>query len=114
MVYAVRFVALPQRHRVFRVLFEIEEQDVDRAQSVLADIQKVLNNAEIKRPILLHGFDATVWHFVREAFGKRWSTRVGLEDGRTLENNSVADSNAQLVTEATALLRESFRPYSHS
>ncbi|WP_305984590.1 3-keto-5-aminohexanoate cleavage protein [Roseibium sp. MMSF_3544] len=103
---AVRFVSLPQRDKVFRVLFEIEEQDLKQAQATLVDIQAVLNEAGIQRPILLHGFDATVWFFVREAREKRWSTRVGLEDGCRLEDHSIASSNAQLVASAIAIFQQ--------
>lgn len=102
---AKRFVSLPQRDRVFRVLFEIEEQDFKQAESTLRGIEAVLNEAGVQRPILLHGFDSTVWHFVREAHTRRWSTRVGLEDGFNLEDQSTAASNAQLVAKAVALFR---------
>ena len=103
---AERFVSLRQRDKVFRVLFEIEQQDLRQAQATLAGIQTVLNEAGVQRPILLHGFDATVWHFVREARVKRWSPRIGLEDGCRLEDQSVASSNAQLVAKAIALFQE--------
>lgn len=102
---AKRFVSLPQRDRVFRVLFEIEEQDLNQAEATLHGIETVLIEAGVQRPILLHGFDATVWHFVREARNRRWSTRVGFEDGCSLEDQSMAVSNAQLVAEAVALFR---------
>jgi uncharacterized protein (DUF849 family) len=100
---AKRFVTLPECNRVFRVLFEIEEQDLDRAEAILAGIVAVLDDAGIHRSILLHGFDATVWHFIRKARLRGWSTRVGLEDGRLLQDQSVAPSNASLVAEAVAL-----------
>lgn len=103
---AARFVTLPQKHRVFRVLFEIEMQNVDHAQATLQGIQDVLEEACVQRPILLHGFDDTVWHFVRVARDKRWSTRVGLEDGCQLDDQSVASSNAQLVAEAVSILHK--------
>lgn len=102
---AKRFVTLPQRDRVFRLLYEIEEQDLERAEETLAGIVDVLTGAGIQRAVLLHGFDATVWHFVRKARDRRWSTRVGLEDGRYLADGSLARSNAQMVAEAVALFR---------
>ena len=103
---ARRFVTMPERHRVFRVLFEIAEQDVGQAQKTMQGIQAVLQEAGIERPILLHGLDATVWHFVREARARRWSTRIGLEDGCTLQDQSITPSNAQLVAGAVALYRQ--------
>ena len=102
---AKRFVSLPQCERVFRVLFEIEEQDLEQADANLHGIEAVLNEAGVKRPILLHGIDSTVWHFVRKARIRRWSTRVGLEDGNRLEDHSVAASNSELVAKAVALFR---------
>ncbi|MEP0962179.1 MAG: 3-keto-5-aminohexanoate cleavage protein [Roseobacter sp.] len=100
---AKRFVTLPQRNKVFRVLLEIEEQDLNQAEMTMEGIQAVLAKAGVQRPILLHGFDATVWHFVRKAREKRWSTRIGLEDGCMLEDQSIAQSNAVLVGEAVAI-----------
>jgi uncharacterized protein (DUF849 family) len=63
----------------------------------------VLDDAGMQRSVLLHGFDATVWHFIREARVRGWSTRVGLEDGCLLQDQSMAPSNASLVAEAVAL-----------
>ena len=103
---AARFVTLPQRHRVFRVLFEIEMQNVAQAHATLQGIQDILEDACVQRPILLHGFDDTVWHFVRVARDKRWSTRVGLEDGCLLDDQSVASSNARRVAEAFSILHK--------
>lgn len=100
---AERFVTLPERNKVFRILMEIEEQDLNQAETTMEGIQAVLAEARVHRPILLHGFDATVWHFVRKAREKRWSTRVGLEDGRMLEDQSIAESNAVLVAAAFAV-----------
>lgn len=108
---AKRFVTLPQRDKVFRVLIEIEEQELSQADVMLKGIEAVLDEADIQRPILLHGFDATVWHFVREAREKRWSTRVGLEDGCELEDRSTAWSNAQLVASAIAIFQQKSTRY---
>jgi hypothetical protein len=66
------------------VLIESEEQTLDEAMSVADGILSVLALAEFKKPILLHGFDATVWSFVERAVREGFSTRVGLEDGSAL------------------------------
>jgi len=55
--------------------------------------------------MLAHGCDATVWRFVALAAERRWSTRVGLEDGKTLPNGATAPDNAALVAAAAAALR---------
>lgn len=102
---ARRFVTLAERHRVFRVLFEIEDQNLDRAERTLMGIQEVLDSAGVERSILLHGFDETVWHFIRRAREYRWSTRVGLEDGRTMLDGSPTKSNADMVLGAVQLFR---------
>lgn len=100
---ARRFAALPRYHRAFRVLIEIEEQKLDKADRIVGGIVAVLEQANITRPILLHGFDATVWHFVRQARNRLWSTRVGLEDGRVLPQGDAARDNADLVAEAVRI-----------
>jgi uncharacterized protein (DUF849 family) len=98
-----RFVALAECRRALRILIEIAEPDLARGYAVADDIADVLNHAEVRRPILLHGSDATVWHFVRRARKMRWSTRVGLEDGSQLPNGETAARNAALVSEAVRL-----------
>ena len=66
---------------------------------------QVLETAGLSRPILLHGTDATVWHFVGKARARHWSTRVGLEDGRLRADGTPAGSNAELVADAVARYR---------
>ncbi|MCF1503267.1 3-keto-5-aminohexanoate cleavage protein [Afifella sp. H1R] len=102
---AERFVALQERKRVFRILIEIEEQETEEADAVATGIVQVLEAADVHRPLLLHGFDATVWHFVERAFAMNVSTRVGLEDGCTLPNGDIADGNASLVSQAMEFRR---------
>jgi uncharacterized protein (DUF849 family) len=99
-VDAERFIKLPDRGRVFRVLIEINEQNLGVARSIVDEIAAVLSRASMRRPILLHGFDATVWPFVELARRKRWSTRVGLEDGKHLLDGTTASENAALVAAA--------------
>ena len=66
----------------------------------------MLARAHVQRPILLHGFGATVWPFVTLARQRRWSTRVGFEDGKHLPDGTPADGNAALVAAAVAIFRE--------
>jgi uncharacterized protein (DUF849 family) len=102
---AERFVALPNCRRALRILIEIELQDLAKADAMAEGIAQVLERANIGRPILLHGFDATVWHFVRSAHQQRWSTRVGLEDGRQRLNGETASGNGDLVFDAVQIFR---------
>ena len=88
------------RSLALRVLIEIEEQALEAAQALAADIAAALTRGGVRKPILLHGMDATVWPLVDEAFRRGFSTRVGLEDGAALPDGSMAASNAALVAAA--------------
>jgi uncharacterized protein (DUF849 family) len=104
---AERFVELPDHGRVLRILIEIAEQDLDVARDIVDEIAAVLDRAGSRRPILVHGFDATVWPFVELARQRRWSTRVGLEDGKHQPDGTLAAGNAALVATAVAIFRAS-------
>jgi len=101
---AERLVSLGLGGRALRILVEIGEQDEAEALSVAAGIRSVLGRADVRRPMLLHGFDATVWAFVDACAKERLSTRVGLEDGCLVSDGTTAPDNAALVTAANALL----------
>jgi uncharacterized protein (DUF849 family) len=81
-------------------LIEIDEQNLDVTRRVVDEIAALLDRATMRRPVLLHGLDATVWPFVELARRRRWSTRVGLEDGKHLPNGAIASDNAALVAAA--------------
>jgi uncharacterized protein (DUF849 family) len=102
---AERLITLPQAPNIFRILIEVENQDLVQAEADMSGILAVLARAKISRPILLHGFDATIWHFVIRAVQQRFSTRIGLEDGKLMPDGAPARDNAQMVTEALRLLR---------
>jgi uncharacterized protein (DUF849 family) len=97
---ADRLVQLGLAPLALRVLVEIEEQALDDAMAVADAILAVLARAGLGKPVLLHGFDATVWSFVERAGRQGFSTRVGLEDGSTLPDGTTAPSNAALVAAA--------------
>lgn len=94
---AKRFVSLPYCHKIFRILIEIEEQNLGEADRTAEEISTILEHSNVRRQILLHGFDETVWHFVGQARQRHWSTRIGLEDGCNLPDGIVAHDNAALV-----------------
>ncbi|PZV39688.1 3-keto-5-aminohexanoate cleavage protein [Mesorhizobium kowhaii] len=102
---AERFVGLADHGRVLRILIEIDIRDLPAALDEAHGIAAVLERAGVRRPILLHGVDATVWPFVELAHRKRWSTRVGLEDGKTLADGRTARDNAEIVAAAVAIFR---------
>jgi uncharacterized protein (DUF849 family) len=88
-----------------RLLIEIGEQEPGEALAVVQGIVDVLAQHHVRKPALLHGFDATVWPLVDEAFRRGFSTRVGLEDGCLLPDGQVAVGNAALVASAVARRR---------
>ena len=98
---AERYVSLEDHQRVLRVLIELDyEQDWQSARAVEDGILEVLERRGVTRPVLLHGFDATVWPFVELARQRRFSTRIGLEDGKHLPDGTIASGNAALVAAA--------------
>ena len=109
---AERLARLRGGGAVFRSLVEIAAQDAAVARAVAEDITTVLGRAGLRRPILLHGCDATVWPLLRLAAARRWSTRIGLEDGQHLEDGTTAPDNAALVSAAVAIFRatEAWKP----
>jgi uncharacterized protein (DUF849 family) len=102
---AERLAVLDRGGHTLRVLIEISEQDIGEAHAVAAGITAVLDRAGRRRPRLLHGSDATIWDFVALAAGRRWSTRIGLEDGSMLPDGTAASGNAALVAAAAEMFR---------
>ncbi|MEO5620708.1 MAG: 3-keto-5-aminohexanoate cleavage protein [Cypionkella sp.] len=97
---AERLVTLPQAKTVFRILIEVENQNIAQSEADMTGILEVLAHARITRQILLHGFDSTIWHFVSLAAQRGFSTRIGLEDGRLLPDGSAAPDNAAMIRAA--------------
>ncbi|MET3577424.1 uncharacterized protein (DUF849 family) [Mesorhizobium robiniae] len=102
---AERLVSLDRGSQVLRILIEISEQELDPAWEVSDGIAAVLDRAGLRRAILLHGENATVWPFVHRAAERNWSTRVGLEDGKQLPDGTTASGNAALTAAAVAIFR---------
>jgi uncharacterized protein (DUF849 family) len=109
---AERLVALgaPRGPGILRVLLEMFEADAADALREADAILAVLAAAGLRRPVLLHGQDATVWPLVRRAATLRLSTRVGLEDGRDLPHGAAAAGNPELVAAAARIFREGAEP----
>ncbi|MER8440174.1 3-keto-5-aminohexanoate cleavage protein [Mesorhizobium sp. M1312] len=102
---AERLVRLDRGSQVLRILIEISEQELDVALEVSDGIAAVLDRAGMRRTILLHGADATVWPFVHRAAERNWSTRVGLEDGKELPDGTTASGNPVLTAAAVEIFR---------
>src|SRR5262249_4918207 len=107
---AGRCLMLNLSARALRFLFEINPQEEREARAELAAIEKRLGDVAGQKPVLLHGSDRTVWLFVREAFARGYSTRIGLEDGAALPDGRIAPSNAALVAAAITLRNARLSP----
>lgn len=102
---AERLASVTGDESIFRVLIEVEQQDVAQAERAMTAIVEILTHAGIMRSVLLHGFDSTVWHFVSLARRRLWSARVGLEDGKHLPNGDLAPDNSAMVAAAVKLFQ---------
>jgi len=100
---AGKFIAHPRARDCLRVLVEINEQDLAAGMDAYRSVMTILDRADIRLPRLLHGLDATVWDFYREALAQNLDGRIGLEDGKHLPSGTVADGNAALIRAARAL-----------
>lgn len=101
---AERLIRLNLAPLCLRILVEIETETGDEALLLAERICDTLSRAGIRRPILLHGFNATVWPLIGMAADRGYSTRVGLEDGDRLPDGSLAGANAELVAAASAMI----------
>jgi len=96
-------LASPTLHRNVRILIEPEVASPEEAVDLCRRIAAVLRDAGVTVPLLYHGYDATVWPVVRAAIEDGCETRIGLEDGLTREDGSVATGNAELVQHVRAV-----------
>lgn len=104
---AARLAELNLAPYCLRVLVEIHADDaagaVERAEPVLAELER----GNIRRAVLLHGFNGSAWPLVHTAGRRRYSTRIGLEDVKLLPDGTEAADNAALVRAALQIMRGS-------
>ncbi len=100
---AAKFIAHPKARDCLRVLVEINEQDLSAGMDACRGVMTILDRAGVRLPRLLHGLDATMWDFYREALAQKLDGRIGLEDGKHLPGGPVAEGNAALIRAARAL-----------
>ena len=100
---AEKFLAHPKAYRCLRVLIEINEQDLAAGMAAYRTVMTLLHRAGVRLPRLLHGLDATMWDFYREALAQNLYARIGLEDGKHLPDGTIAEGNAALIRAARAL-----------
>ena len=90
-------------HRNVRILIEPELESPAEAVAACREIAAALRAAGVTAPLLYHGYDATVWPVVRAAVEDGCEMRIGLEDGLTREDGSLAAGNEELVRAVLAL-----------
>lgn len=83
--------------RCLRILIEVGEEEVTAALATAASIMRVLDEAQIQPPRLLHGFENTAWPVLSAAIRYGYDTRISLEDTLFLPDGSPARDNASLV-----------------
>ena len=88
------------------MLIKIGQQPLGEAMAEADAVLAVLARAGLRKPVLLHGMDATVWPFVERAARQGFSTRVGLEDGSTLPDGETTPNNAASVAGAVDIMRK--------
>src|SRR4051794_16387087 len=87
--------------RCVRLLIEPDDQvTIADALAAAQAIETLLDQADIRTPRLLHGFEASVWPLLDLALRRSYDTRIGFEDTLTLPDGSPARDNAQLVATA--------------
>jgi uncharacterized protein (DUF849 family) len=87
-----------------RVLVEVEsEYDPDKAVSLAAAIDFVLDDGLSQAPRLHHGGGVATWSVLAAAIDKGHDVRIGLEDTLVLGNGRSATDNAELVAAVGAM-----------
>ena len=86
--------------RCLRLMMEPRGGDLQVAVRSVAEMESVLDTAELDRPRLLHGSRATAWPLIEMAAQRGYDTRAGLEDMFELADGTIARDNAEIVAEA--------------
>jgi uncharacterized protein (DUF849 family) len=86
-----------------RILVEVVGVPVADPGSAADEILRLLDEAGLAAPRLVHGEQATCWPLVARAGELGLATRIGLEDTLTGPDGGLAGSNADLVRQALAI-----------
>ena len=101
---AERFVASGLAERCLRVLVEPESVDPEEALRTADRVRRILSDASIAVPRLVHGRDAAAWPVLTHALRDGDDARIGLEDTLVLDDAAPARDNAALVTIAARMV----------
>lgn len=101
---ARKFVTLAAATDCLRILVEIDfERDVANALTLADEMIGIIKEKRIDLPILLHGFDQTMWPLYRKSRALGVDARLGFEDGLTLPDGSIAADNSAIIAAAREL-----------
>lgn len=101
---AQKFVTLATAKECLRILVEIDfERDVADAQALADAMIGIITAGRLDLPILLHGFDQTMWPLYRRSRALGVDARLGFEDGLTLPDGRIAADNRAIIEAAREL-----------
>jgi uncharacterized protein (DUF849 family) len=95
--------------RCIRILLEPGETEVALALANVEAIERILDEAHISAPRLLHGSGETAWPLLTEAVRRGYQCRIGFEDTLYLPTGELAAHNAQIVRAARTLMEAARR-----
>ena len=95
---------------MLRILIEPQDEIVDVAVAVAANIETALNGHGLGAPRLHHGYGQATWPVLRAAILLGRDIRIGLEDAAVPPDSRVASGNGELVEAAVRLAAELRRP----
>jgi uncharacterized protein (DUF849 family) len=101
---ARRFVTLATAKDCLRILVEIDfEQDVANALAIADEMIGIITRNGPDLPILLHGFDQTMWPLYRKSRALGVDARLGFEDGLMLPDGTLGADNLAIIRAAAQL-----------
>ncbi|WP_433965913.1 3-keto-5-aminohexanoate cleavage protein [Tunturiibacter gelidiferens] len=101
---AGKFVAAPTHLRWRRVLIEPLDADPNQAVRHAAEMEDIVLAAGITLEQVHHGYGIACWAVNQRAITRGYGIRTGLEDVAVLPDGRAAESNAQLVRIAVAMI----------
>lgn len=101
---ARNFITLATATACLRILVEIDfERDVAQALALADEMIGIITKSGLGLPILLHGFDQTMWPLYRKSRQLGVDARLGFEDGLLLPDGRIAADNRAIITAAYEL-----------
>ncbi len=98
--------------RCTRVLIElVRERTAEKARTTAQRIERVLDEAHVSTPRLLHGEGEITWPMLGYALERGYDTRIGLEDTLMMPDGNPARDNEQLVSTALELAAQAGRAF---